>query len=230
MSEAHRNAARQIPGAAMVFLQDRTVIGAVAEDADARHFLSGVVPHRRADAKQTLQRVRLDRRRAEANDRGFGFRELGRRRETQATQAPRRLARREVDRAVARHFFSVDRAHGDFVGTGAPHVGHFATRGDGNEAAIRRAQHVLTHDRVGVQAQLRLSQRAEAEVEHLERQSVALGLIVLADVSALLQHGEQPMNGRSRLPQCPREVRQTHPARHSAQDLAHLERLVDGGH
>ena len=210
-------------------VQDRTVIGAMAEDADARHFLSGVVPHRRADAEQTLQRVRLDRRRAEANDGGFGFRELGRRGKPQATQAPRCLARREVHRAVAGHFFSVDRAHGDLVGTRAPDVGHFPARGNGNEAAIRRAEHVLAHDRVRVQAQFRLPERSEAEVEHLERKSVALRLIVLADVSTLLQHGEQPMNGRGRLPQCPREIRQAHPARHSAQDFADLKRLVDGG-
>jgi hypothetical protein len=53
----------------VMFLQDRTIIGAMAEDADPRHFLSGVIPHRRADAEEALQRVRLDRRRAEANDR-----------------------------------------------------------------------------------------------------------------------------------------------------------------
>ena len=113
------------------------------------------------------------------------------------------LAGREIHRAVARHFLAVDRAHRDFVRSGAPDVGHFAARGNRDEAAIRRAQHVLAHDRIGVQAQLRLPQRSEAEVEHLQREPVALRLIVLAHVAALLEHREQAMHGRRGLAQAP---------------------------
>ena len=92
------------------------------------------------------------------------------------------------------------------------------------------AQDVIAHDRIGVQPHLRSTERLEAQVEHLERQAIALRLVVLPDVAAPLEQRQQAMDGRRRLAQARAKLRQAHPARTAAQDFADLERLVDRGH
>jgi hypothetical protein len=50
-----------------------------------------------------------------------------------------------------------------------------------------------------MQPNLGAAQEPEAQVEHLERQAVALRVLVLADVPPALQHTQQPVDRRRRL-------------------------------
>ena len=91
MTQPHRNAARKIPRAFVMFIQDRPVVRAVAEDPDAGHFTAGIVVHRRTRAKESLDRIRFNRRRTEADQHAFGSRDIFRLDQSKTTQTPRRL-------------------------------------------------------------------------------------------------------------------------------------------
>src|SRR5215203_7518136 len=71
VSQAHGDAARQLPGATVMFIENRAVVDAMSEHSNASHFVAGVVAHRGAHAEQALQRVGFDRRRSEAHYRRF---------------------------------------------------------------------------------------------------------------------------------------------------------------
>ena len=139
VSQAHRNAARQIPRAAMMFVQnraDRRRRGRTRRRAPLPVRCSRAPARRRRTAAAARRARPAAGRGAPRSPRAS---DLARRRQAQATQAPRRLARfthrasqrggRKIHRAVAGHFLAVDGAHRDFVRPGAPDVGHFAARG-----------------------------------------------------------------------------------------------------
>ena len=148
--------------------------------------------------------------------------------EAQAAQAARRFGA-EVERAVARHRPAVGRVHRDVVRSGAPHVRHFAVRGGGQERAPAGPQDHLAHRRIGVQPQLRPAEQAHAQVEHLQREPVAAGVVVLLNVAAPLEDGEQAVDGGGGLAELPPQLADRQAARRLAQRLADLERLVDRG-
>src|SRR5262245_48900309 len=104
----------------MVLGEDRLVAPPMPEHADTGHFLAGVVPNRRAGAKQPLHRVGLDRRWAEANHLLFRTLELLLSRQTQAAQPARCLPRREIDGAVARHLLAEYGSHRHLVWSKSP--------------------------------------------------------------------------------------------------------------
>ena len=114
--------------------------------------------------------------------------------QTQAAQAARRLGA-EVERAVARHGATVRRVHRDVVRTGAPHVGDLAVGRRRQERAPASPQHHFPHRGIRVEPQLGAAQEPHAQVEHLERQAVAAGVVVLLDVAAALEDGPQTVHG-----------------------------------
>ena len=148
--------------------------------------------------------------------------------QAQAAQAPGRFGA-EVQRAMPGHGPAVGRVHGDVVRSGAPDVGHFPVGGRRQERAPAGPQHDLAHRRIGVQPQLGPAEQAHAQVEHLERQAVAAGVVVLLHVAAALQDGEQAVDRRGGLAELTPELADRQAARGPAQRLADLEGLVDGG-
>jgi serine/threonine protein kinase len=79
-----------------------------------------------------------------------------------------------------------------------------------------------------VESDLRSAEGTEAQVEHLERQPIALRLVILPHVTATLEQPKQPVNGRWRLAQRSSQLRQAEAAGACAQHLTHFERFVDG--
>ena len=73
--------------------QNRTVVRAVAENANACDFTAGVVLHRSTSAEQALHRIGLDRRRAEAHESAFSVSDILWLHQSQTAETPSGLAR-----------------------------------------------------------------------------------------------------------------------------------------
>jgi len=211
----------------VVFVEDGPVIGTVAENADAGHFAPRVVMNGRARAEKPLHRVRFNGRRAKPHEGAFCSVDVFGFDQAQAAQSACGLPRREVQRAMTGHLLAVHRMHRHFIRSRAPEVRHLSRSRNGDKSAMRRSQDVGSHDGIGVETHLGSTQGAKAQIEHLQRQPVSLGLIVLTDVPASFEQTKKPMNRRRRLADGPGQLGEAHPTRSATQDFADLKGFVD---